>query len=337
MVPRTAGHRVHQGLPMLALLVQNRPMPTGPAMAPPRRPTTALRGRRGVPAFALYGETRDAGIASEGLHIEPIQSRSRLYHWEIDAHLHRGLHQVVWVARGSAAVDLDGMHSRCEAPAAIAIPPGVVHAFRFAPDTEGYVLTVDPRALVEGDPTHATQALQTLFAAPRVLALDAQAGEVQRTAALLAELLAEFLAPRAAGTPVPLWLARAVLWRLAQLPPQAPGGPARPQRALFARFLALVETHHLEHWPIGRYAAQLGLSPQRLNRLARAETGQSAQALVHERLLREACRRLIYIAAPVSRLAYELGFDDPAYFCRFFKLRTGLAPSAWREHHGARA
>ena len=300
------------------------------------RPATGLRGRRGVPAFALYGETRDTGIASEGLHIEPIQSRSRLYHWEIDAHLHRGLHQVVWVARGSAEVDLDGSHSRCAAPAAIAIPPGVVHAFRFAPDTEGYVLTLDPRALVEGDPTHAAQALQTLFAAPRVLALDAQAGEVQRSAALLGELLAEFLAPRAAGTPVPLWLARAVVWRLAQLPPHVPGAgrPARPQRALFARFLALVETHHLEHWPVGRYAAQLGLSPQRLNRLARTETGLSAQALVHERLLREACRRLVYIAAPVSRLAFELGFDDPAYFCRFFKLRTGLAPSAFRERQG---
>ncbi len=311
------------------------PQPLTPP--PARRRAAALRGRRGVPAFALYGEPGDAGIASEGLHIEPIQSRSRLYHWEIDAHLHRGLHQVVWLEHGHAEVDLDGSHSRCEAPAAIAIPPGVVHAFRFAPDTAGYVLTLDPRALVEGDPAHAAQALQALFATPRVLALDAQAGEVQRTAALLTELLAEFLAPRAAGTPVPLWLARAVLWRLAQLPPHAPGagGPARPQRAVFARFLALVEAHHLEHWPIGRYAARLGLSPQRLNRLARVETGQSAQALVHERLLREACRRLIYIAAPVSRLAYELGFDDPAYFCRFFKRRTGLAPSAWRERHGA--
>jgi len=307
------------------------------ASSPPtRRRQGPLRGRRGVPAYALYGDTRDTGIDSEGVHIEPIQSRSRLYRWEIDAHLHHGLHQVVWLQRGSAEVDLDGSRSRCAAPAAVAIPPGVVHGFRFAADTEGYVLTLNPRALVEGDPTHAARALQTLFATPRVLVLNAQASEVQRTAALLAELLAEFLAPRAAGSPVPLWLARAALWRLAQLLEDAAGarGPARPQRALFARFLALLEAHHLEHWPIGRYAAQLGLTPQRLNRLARAETGLSAQALVHERLLREACRRLVYIAAPVSRLAYELGFDDPAYFSRFFKRRTGLAPSTFRERQG---
>ena len=59
--------------------------------------------------------------------------------------------------------------------------------------------------------------------------------------------------------------------------------------------------------------------------------GRSALDIVHERLTREACRRLHYIAAPAETLARELGFDDPAYFNRFFKRRTGLTPHRWRE------
>ena len=72
------------------------------------------------------------------------------------------------------------------------------------------------------------------------------------------------------------------------------------------------------------------MTPERLNRLTRAETGQSALDLVHARLAREACRRLTYVAAPISKLAFELGFDDPAYFCRFFKRHTGFNPRDYR-------
>lgn len=66
----------------------------------------------------------------------------------------------------------------------------------------------------------------------------------------------------------------------------------------------------------------------------RAHTGKTALALAHDRLAREACRRLVYIAAPIARLASELGFDDPAYFCRFFKRQVGVGPRAYRARTG---
>jgi AraC family transcriptional activator of pobA len=84
---------------------------------------------------------------------------------------------------------------------------------------------------------------------------------------------------------------------------------------------------------VSRYASLLGLTPERLNRLTRAQAGRSALELLHDRVAREACRRLVYIAAPISKLAFELGFDDPAYFCRFFKRRIGASPSDYREQH----
>jgi AraC family transcriptional activator of pobA len=73
------------------------------------------------------------------------------------------------------------------------------------------------------------------------------------------------------------------------------------------------------------------LSAERLNRIVRAETGHTAQCLIHDRLAREATRWLIHAPIPVSELAFALGFDDPAYFCRFFKRQTGLSPRAYRE------
>ncbi|OOG47410.1 helix-turn-helix domain-containing protein [Polaromonas sp. A23] len=286
-----------------------------------------------IPSFALYGEAASPG--QEMLHIEEVQSRSRLYHWEISPHVHQGLYQVLWVQRGEAAIALDERREVARGPAATVVPPGVVHGFRFAPDTDGLVLTLSPRFLVEGEFQSVGEAFRNLFSTPGVLRFEDGEAAAVRLDALLRELHAEFTSPGNAEAPVAGWLARAVVWRLAQARAQGrQSGEGRGRhQALFTRFLLLVEEHFLAHWSLEQYASRLGLSTARLNRLARAESGRSALELIHERLTREACRRLMYIAAPAANLAAELGFEDPAYFSRFFKRRTGLSPHRWRQAH----
>ena len=181
-------------------------------------------------------------------------------------------------------------------------------------------------------PTAAGEALDQLFAAPRILSFEGEEAEAVRFGLMMATLATEFAAPGSAGSPVPVWLARAAVWLLAERAAREARveGIGRARHKLFARFLVLVEAHFREHWPLSRYAEALGLTPERLNRLVRAETGRLPLDLVQERLTREACRHLTYIAAPISRLAWELGFEDPAYFCRFFKRQTGLTPRDFR-------
>nr|BAD80997.1 transcliptional regulator AraC family [uncultured bacterium] len=287
-----------------------------------------------IPQFALYGETAVAG--QDLLHVEDVESRSARYQWEIEPHVHHGLYQVVWLHQGSAQVLLDEHRETVEAPVALVVPPGVVHGFRFAPNTDGAVLTLSARFLLEGEFQAVGEAFRALFLLPSVVRLMSEDSTSQRLSDLFRSLLAEFKMPDAAGAPVTVWLARAVVWRLSQSSAQgqlAQGPRGQNHQALFTRFVLLVEQNFLEHWPLERYASRLGLSIPRLNRLVRSERGISALELIHERLTREACRRLIYIAAPAARLAAELGFDDPAYFSRFFKRRMGVSPQAYRQAH----
>jgi AraC family transcriptional activator of pobA len=299
-----------------------------------------------LPAFTLYGEA-PSGPGALLLHIESIDSRSRLYDWEIDAHTHQGLHQVLWLGTGHVAAMLDETRVSAAAPCAVVIPPGVAHAFSFSPGSDGHVFTVNATRLAEGEAPGqggVGEALQTLFDRPRTLAPAPDGVEVQRLQALFDALLAEHQVSDS-GSPVPLWLARAVVWRLAQLARRedrdsSQGGrraASADRQSLYTRWVVLMESHYLEHWPVSRYAERLGLSTERLNRMVRAETGLNAQALLHARLAREACRRLVHVAAPVSRLAFELGFEDPAYFCRFFKRHTGLSPRDFRGAQEANA
>jgi AraC family transcriptional activator of pobA len=283
-----------------------------------------------VPNFWLYGEasaTRDA----EFVHIEDIESRSAPRLWEIDSHTHRGLFQLVFVLEGGALASLDGQPLTIEPPSVLVVPSATIHAFQFQPGTRGYVLTLAEAMLFDDAGAAIREPVEALFLAPRVVSLAG--GETATDIdALLGQVAREFRGEAPGRSILVDWLVRAVLLRIARrhVRESQPAGAGRRRAENFARFRQLLETHHREHWTVPQYASALSLTEGRLNRLCRALGGASAAELILDRLLLEARRRLIYVAAPVSQIAYDLGYQDPAYFCRIFKKRVGMTPRAFR-------
>ena len=96
------------------------------------------------------------------------------------------------------------------------------------------------------------------------------------------------------------------------------------------RFHALIEQRFRESRSIEAYAGTLGITATQLNNVCRTHAGKSALQLIHDRVLLEARRNLVYTVMSVSEIAYALGFSDPAYFSRFFRQRTGVSPGAFR-------
>ncbi|MEI8633634.1 helix-turn-helix domain-containing protein [Vibrio sp. PP-XX7] len=99
----------------------------------------------------------------------------------------------------------------------------------------------------------------------------------------------------------------------------------------FYQFSHLIEDLFRQQAPVAEYANRLGISLSTLNRLCHREKGECAKQLINDRLFIEAKRRLLYTQAHIDQIAYGLGFDDPAYFSRFFKQKSGLSPKAFRE------
>jgi AraC family transcriptional activator of pobA len=285
-----------------------------------------------VPSFVLYGESVSPGRA-ERLHIEDIQARSRRYQWEIAPHTHRGLYQCLFVAAGPADTRVDDSDSELTGPALVILPPGCVHAFHFSAETEGHVLTIAPEVLFEDSDDASQRSFEALFAVPHVLPLTARDPLPARLQPLFLRLAEEYRAPEAHASPVCVWLVRSILWLIGRelRYRHELGGVAHRAHQCFTRFQALLELHYLDHWPIARYARQVGLSEARLNRLCRTQRAHSAFGLLQQRLLREARRRLAYAGMPVAQVAHQLGYRDPAYFCRFFKRHAGVSPSRFRQ------
>ena len=102
--------------------------------------------------------------------------------------------------------------------------------------------------------------------------------------------------------------------------------------ALVVRYRDLIE------WPLSARSggststpAGSAVTPARLNAACRARLGTTASGLLHDRVITEAKRWLIYTGMSVAEIGYALGFEDPAYFSRFFSKRTGQPPGRVRE------
>lgn len=100
---------------------------------------------------------------------------------------------------------------------------------------------------------------------------------------------------------------------------------------LIVRFFDLLEKKIQEKTTVNYYAKQLHVTPNYLNIICRKEVGLSAGDCVRQRLLLEAKRLLAMTQRDVKEISFDLGFQDTAYFSRFFKKHTGHTPKTFRE------
>jgi transcriptional regulator GlxA family with amidase domain len=73
-----------------------------------------------------------------------------------------------------------------------------------------------------------------------------------------------------------------------------------------------------------------GLSERSFARRFRAATGHSPIAYVQRLRIEDAKRRLERTDTPVERIAWEVGYEDPAAFRRLFRRIAGVSPGAYR-------
>lgn len=162
-------------------------------------------------------------------------------------------------------------------------------------------------------------------------------GALRLTPSQRAEFLKRFTAMRAEFAQVGIdtsHLLRARLYELLVLLnrwyTRAHGeGRARPD-SITARFTALVERDFRKAHSVAVYAAELGVTPGHLTVLCKAALGLTAGAVIHQRLAAEAKRLLLFTETTAADIGYRLGFDDPAYFSRFFRRLAGLPPRQYR-------
>ncbi len=97
------------------------------------------------------------------------------------------------------------------------------------------------------------------------------------------------------------------------------------------KFNYLVDIHYKTKRKVSDYAEMLFKSPKTLSNLFSIYNQRSPQQIILERLTLEAKRLIHFTDKQNQEIAFDLGFNDPAHFSRFFKKMTKKTPSEYRE------
>jgi AraC-like DNA-binding protein len=108
--------------------------------------------------------------------------------------------------------------------------------------------------------------------------------------------------------------------------------PDLPEQKLdiIRQFNLLVENHYKKEHSVKFYADQVNRSPKTLSNLFALYNEKSPLTVILDRIVLEAKRLLLYTDKSAKEIAFELGFEDAAYFSNFFKKNAEVSPSDFR-------
>lgn len=113
-----------------------------------------------------------------------------------------------------------------------------------------------------------------------------------------------------------------------------------PQQNIFFRrqiitkqFKNLLFKNFKEHKNAAYFAGQLHITPSYLSEAVKYTTGFTVSYWIQQMVITEAKRLLYATGKTVKEIAHELGFDDPAYFNRYFSKAEKRSPLQFRKHY----
>lgn len=278
-----------------------------------------------IPDFFVYGEPArplDVGF----VHVETVRLRESIHRGQVAAHKHPQMAQITFWTGGNGTYRIEDRSWIFSAPAVSFVPSNVVHGFSIEPGTDAIVVSIADAALA----ALADHSLLPLDA-PVLVTASGDEALWQKLRATIEAIHAEYAEALSGSDRIIPPLIAVALSGIARLNAGLPSVALPAATALAGRLRHLIDRHFREDWAVERYVDELGTTRHLLDRAAREVLGAGVRQAVNERRLVEAKRLLLFTIRTVEDIAYDAGFNDPAYFSRFFSRSVGMPPSEWRQ------
>lgn len=287
-----------------------------------------------APIIPIYSIPDLAASAGPGIEVLALAQAFGQPRRDILAAHRHNFYEVFWITGGGGAITIDFRSYAIAPPMLCFLSPGQVHSWTFPPNAtpQGHLVRFASTFFAAEGARHIQLAdLPWFYAVDAPPTLAVEIAQRDHFTDLLGHLQHEYGSQLDDRETMLRAYLHILLIEAKRLAAQAGAAPAATtDYALTKRFLALVEQRYAEQGAVASYAQQLHVTASHLGEVIRRTTGRTAGAVIRERLLLEAKRLLRHSPLAVAEIAFQLGFDDPSYFGRFFRRHAGVTPGEFR-------
>lgn len=247
------------------------------------------------------------------------------------AHLH-GFYEIVWFKEGEGVHTVDFTQYPVKRNTVFFISPGQVHSFDMRHDQKGIVLKFCDELLSDasgGDSVYIKyNAFHAFDSLPCNSISDADAGKLDLIVRAISE---ELQNSNALGHKEYLQsLVKLFIIHIERGNVTQGKNLNRTAHRVFIAFRQRLEENYKTLHTVKDYAARMNISTKTLTQAVSECSSYTPLEIINGRILLEAKRLLRYSNLMVKEVAFNLGFEDPSYFVKFFKRKVGCSPAEYR-------
>lgn len=282
-----------------------------------------------LPVFRIENFDYGSIIKSVDFHCAPLQNLMSTLPYP---HRHDFYH-IVWVEHGTGHHIIDSVKYDVRPKTLFFMSPGQIHDFLLSDDTVGFTINFSAEffALQLKNKNLLTE-MPVYDLENKIQALYLNDEHADSVRATLDSIEEEYCGEQfGAEGMIRSYLYILLLKASRLVEPGTGADPAQRGLMLARRFKSLLEEHFSSIQDVGEYARRLRVTERALNEATRRSLGSTAAQLIRERVMLEAKRLLAHSDVGIATVAYQLAFEDPAYFSRCFKKHTGRSPIEFRQ------
>ncbi len=102
------------------------------------------------------------------------------------------------------------------------------------------------------------------------------------------------------------------------------------KKTIFQEFENLIETNIEHNFCAGTYADMMNIPLKKLIKEVKVKTNKTPCNIITDKVISLAKEKLLSSDNTSQMIAYQLGFDDPYYFIKYFKKNTSYTPTQFR-------